>query len=84
MTKPGWKTRLEPFAQQYLALYDMIHEYVSGLTDADLALVERQSHMPTQTNCGWSTYRVAPLIREEIRCERYRRERRAQCPSQDP
>lgn len=68
-----WITRLRPFAEHLEAMYQAIVD----ASDDDLMALRRACGEPTQTNCGWSTYRVARVIFDEIDGEILRRKRAA-------
>lgn len=69
-----WKNVLEPYA----ALYEAIASTVEGLDDDDLATLLYATEHPTVTNCGWSTYKVAPILSELVTEEQKGRKVRAE------
>ena len=64
-----WRGRLRPFADHIEAIYEL----VVNASDEDLMLFLEDVKHPTETNCGWSTYQAAKMIREEIISEIARR-----------
>lgn len=77
MSTPEWRKALAPFAQDMWALENRISEHLAGLDEDGLRLMERYALMPTETNCWYAVHRVAPIVFELVREERYRRERAA-------
>lgn len=63
------KRVLDPFANPYFEL----HRLVEGASDADLAVLVDAPKVLTQTNCGWTVYRVAPIVAEMASKEARRR-----------
>ena len=64
-----WRDRLDPFAADYAALVLRIEEQVRAMSDADLAELVAATRQPTQTNCAWSLYQVAPVVLDAVRAE---------------
>ena len=62
---PNWDTRLAPFASLYREMYGLI----AVMGEDELRNLVRACDKPSVTNCGWHTYRVAPLIKEEAQQE---------------
>lgn len=69
--------RLEPFAWMYSDMDRAIEEHVQSLTSAQLRSLDALTNKPGRTNCWWAVYQVAPLVRQAIQDERYRRKHRS-------
>lgn len=72
--RPRWKELLDPCAAHYAAMDWAIHLHLCALDDATLAEVIEAANQPSQTNCGWSTYRVRNVVREEAQRVLYERQ----------
>ena len=76
---PNWKNRLEPFGELYLDIYKRIVE----MTDDELHNLINACDKPSETNCGWHIYVIAPLVKKEAQEEMaYRTYIRAKAHSQ--
>lgn len=75
MKRNAWKVRLDPFEEAYYSMYRVIKDRVSAMTDDELRQLLDDTSRPSQTNCGWGAFAVAPIVAEEVRGERFRRER---------
>ena len=60
---------LRQFAEHYASIVLIIE----GASSQKLAYWRKCARVPTETNCGWSTFGVAPLIRELVIHEQWRR-----------
>lgn len=74
-TRLTWKTRLAPFADEYSAMLAAVERIVESMTDDELTKVLAATRRPSQTNCWWAIYRVAPIVREAVLEERYSRQK---------
>lgn len=74
----AWMTHLHPFSQAYSDAIIAIDRHVEAADDAELDALEASAGQPTTTNCWWAVAQVAPLVREAVAAERYRRARAAQ------
>jgi hypothetical protein len=63
--KPNWRKRLEPFAEIYLGMYSLI----VTMGDDELHNLVSACDKPTEGNCGWHIYRIAPLVKKEAQEE---------------
>ena len=70
-----WKTRLDPFADAYAEMSRTVEDAVRQMTDAELDALLNATTLPTQFNCGWPTYRVAPVVAEAVNRQQYDRSR---------
>jgi hypothetical protein len=76
-----WKDRLRPFAEHIEA----IHSAINTMSDDDLKKLGIACRQPTQTNCGWSTYGAAKVIKGEVDAELARRDhKRKQSRDREP
>lgn len=76
----AWKAKLAPMANDYSAMVDAIIRLCAMSTDEGLVSLLDASRQPTQTNCWWATYAVAPIVQEEAKREQYRRAQIADVP----
>lgn len=76
----GWQKTLRPWAEEYADLTERIAAHCLSLTDAQLQAFDDAAKRPSQTNCWWAMYQVAPLIRNAVAVEQLRR-RAAQSPN---
>lgn len=57
-----WRERLEPFGHLYLGMIKGIKGYLYPMSDEQLIRVCEDCKQPNRGNCGWTTYRIAPLV----------------------
>lgn len=63
----AWKRDLEEFAQLYHAFYRQVVQRLEAYPSAHLRDLVAADANRSQTNCGWTTYEVAPLVASEAR-----------------
>jgi hypothetical protein len=68
-----WKTALRPFADRLADLRREIAKRCEGLSDSELAELRNATTLPSQTNCYWAIYSVAPMVAQEIAAEQQHR-----------
>lgn len=56
-----WKKRLDPFAEKVYEITRMLH----AMSTDDLKKLLKACDEPTQTNCGWAHFAIAPLVKSE-------------------
>lgn len=71
---PTWKSDLEEFGEMYARHYREVRERLESYPSAHLRDLVKACDKPGMTNCGWTTYEVAPLVRQEARSILYARE----------
>jgi hypothetical protein len=69
----AWKSLLDPWGDTYGQFLISLDAHCENLSDDDLEALAAAAAMPSQSNCGWTTYRVAPIVRDAIRSEWFRR-----------
>lgn len=69
MNEPTWKNTLDPFAQEWSKLDNLLREHVVALSDHELQRLLIDTKKPTQTNCWYATFRVAPLVAAAVTAE---------------
>ena len=63
MSDNDWKRLLKPYTDEYEAMYSRLIKDVQSLSvDAQRVLYDATS-MASQTNCGWTMFETARLIR---------------------
>ena len=71
--RDAWKKALDPFDDLYRDMLTAYAVRMEQMTDEQLNELYRATRSPSQTNCGWTMYRAAPIVRDEVERERYRR-----------
>ena len=66
----AWKGLLKPFAD----IIENIELSIERLPDEDLLKLSKAIDEPTQTNCGWSTYRAAQYLEPLVTNKMLRRQ----------
>jgi len=69
----SFQTALRPFADTLSVLFREIDMHVRELSDDELETLRCQTLQPTDTNCSWAVFRVAPIVRGEVLSEQVRR-----------
>jgi len=69
----SWKTDLRPFADRYADLATSINNEIAVCSDAELTRLSIAVDQPSQSNCWWAVYAVAPIVRRAVSEERFRR-----------
>lgn len=66
---------LGEYDRPYYTLYAKVRESLDGKTDKELKSLALADLCVTQTNCGWTSYAVAPMVAHEAQVILYARER---------
>lgn len=64
-----WKRTLEPWARLYGIAFGAMTRHLARLSDERLEELVAATKMPSQTNCGWTTYAVAEILAREAKWE---------------
>lgn len=65
--KPAWRGLMDGFAKHRYTMNAAIMDDLERLDDDTLKRTLAACELPTQTNCDWATYDVAPVVRELAR-----------------
>jgi hypothetical protein len=69
----SFREQLRPFADALAAVEQLICTHVETMPDADLKRLRAATSKPTETNCSYLIYEVAPLVRDHANREIHRR-----------
>lgn len=72
-----WRNRLEPFATLYRNFVRQVRDQIEAMPLSDVRKLLESAEQPTETNCGWSTYQAAPIIRHMCKRRLYAAEQQA-------
>jgi hypothetical protein len=59
-----FRDRLEPFTELYTEMYSNIRKRLEAMTEDELSQILKDAHMPSMTNCGWTTSEAAKIVRD--------------------
>ena len=71
--RPDWKDLLEPFGDLFTELDAEVARRISERSYEELSDLLDACNRPTNTNCWWAVYQIAPRVAAAIRLERSRR-----------
>lgn len=69
-----WKKNLEPYADLWADFISAADEMIAGEDDIGLRALLDSCKQPSQTNCWWATFQVAPEVAKLARSEIFKRE----------
>lgn len=71
-----WKKTLRPYADLLEQLHQKVKTDAAEMSDADLKALNEAALKPSSTNCGWSTFEAAAIVRERAGHELWMRKHR--------